>query len=118
MLRNLKHYSWAQRHGHRSIGGLGEKRGREKGRPFFKGRQRAIANQTNIGTVSKAAYVRDTSERRDETHNMRISQLIDIFLNMSELFSERARVCVRVCVRVCACVLVCVRACVRVCVRE
>ena len=37
-------------------------------RSSFKGRERAIVNQTNIGTVSKS-NVGETSERRGGAHN-------------------------------------------------
>ena len=54
VLRSLRHYMWAQRHctiGHQ------EKRGIERGNAWWsslRGRERAIANQTNPGTVSEA----------------------------------------------------------------
>ena len=57
VLRNLRHYLRAQSQRHHTIDRLGE-RGVERGgarRSSLKGRERAIVNQTNIGTVSKAA---------------------------------------------------------------
>ena len=56
MLRSLRHYLRAQSQGHHAIDRL-EERGMERGsarRSSLKGRERAIVNQTNIGTVSKA----------------------------------------------------------------
>ena len=56
VLRSLRHYLRAQSQGHHTIDRL-EERGEERGsarRPSLKGRERAIVNQTNIGTVSKA----------------------------------------------------------------
>ena len=58
LLRSLRHYLRAQSQGHHTIGRL-EERGVERGnarRSFLKGRERAIVNQTNIGTVSKATF--------------------------------------------------------------
>ena len=52
-LRSLRHYLRAQSQGHDTIDRL-EERGVERGsarRSSFKGRERAIVNQTNIGTV-------------------------------------------------------------------
>ena len=52
VLRNLKHYLRAQRQGHHTIDCLGE-RGVESGstqQSSLRGRERAIINQTNIGT--------------------------------------------------------------------
>ena len=56
VLRNLKHYLRVQSQGHHTIDRL-EERGVERGsarRCSLQGRERAIVNQTNIGTVSKA----------------------------------------------------------------
>ena len=56
VLRSLRYYLRAQSQGHHTIYRL-EERGVERGsarRSSLKGRQRAIVNQTNIGTVSKA----------------------------------------------------------------
>jgi len=56
VLRILKHYLRAQSQGHHTIDRLQE-RGVETGsiqRSSLKGREKAIINQTNIGTVSKA----------------------------------------------------------------
>ena len=56
MLRSLRHYLWAQSQGHHTIKHL-EERGVESGsarRSSLKGRERAIVNRMNIGTVSKA----------------------------------------------------------------
>ena len=56
VLRSLRHYLRAQNQGHHTVDRL-EERGVERGsarRCSFKGRERAIVSQTNIGTVSKA----------------------------------------------------------------
>ena len=56
VLRSLRHYLRAQSQGHHTIDRL-EERGVERGsarRSSLKGRERAIVNQTNTGTVSKA----------------------------------------------------------------
>ena len=56
MLRNLRHFLWAQSQVHHTIGRLKE-RGVERGnaqRSSLRGRERAIVNQNNIGTVSRA----------------------------------------------------------------
>ena len=55
VLRSLRHYLRAQSQGHHTIDHL-EERGVKRGsarRSSLKGRERAIVNQTNIGTVSK-----------------------------------------------------------------
>ena len=68
MLRSLRHYLRAQSQGNHTIDRL-EERGVERGsarRSSLKGRERAIVNQTNIGTVSKATLgklLRDGMER-------------------------------------------------------
>ena len=56
VLRSLRHYLLAQSQGHHIIDRLEERdvdRG-SAGRSFMKGRERAIVNQTNLRTVSKA----------------------------------------------------------------
>ena len=69
VLRSLRHYLLAQSQGHHTIERL-EERGVERGsaqRPFLRGRERAIVNQTNIGTVSRATLgklLRDGVESR------------------------------------------------------
>ena len=68
VLRSLGHYLLAQSRGHHTIDCL-EERGVERGsarRSSLKGRERAIVNQTNIGTVSKVTLgkrLRDGVER-------------------------------------------------------
>ena len=68
VLRSLRHYLRAQRQGHHTIDLL-EERGVERGsagRSSLKGRERAIVNQTNIGTVPKETLekpLRDGVER-------------------------------------------------------
>ena len=56
VLRSLEHYLWAQSQGHHTIDRLEERgvEGRSARRSPLKGRERAIVNQTNIGTVSNA----------------------------------------------------------------
>ena len=67
VLRSLRHYLRAQSQGHRTIDRL-EERGVERGsarRSSLKGRERAIVNQTNSGTVSKTTlgkFLRDGVE--------------------------------------------------------
>ena len=69
VLRSLRHYLRPQIQGHHTIDRL-EERGVERGsarRSSLKGREVAIVNQTNVGTVSKAALgerLRDGVERR------------------------------------------------------
>ena len=56
VLRSLRHYLRVQSQGHHIIDRLEERdvdRG-SAGRSFMKGRERAIVNQTNLRTVSKA----------------------------------------------------------------
>ena len=56
VVRSLRHYLRAQSQGHHTINRL-EETGVERGsarRSSLKGRERAIINQMNIGTVSKA----------------------------------------------------------------
>ena len=58
VLRNLRHYLRAQGQGHHTIDRL-EERGMERGfarRYSLIGRERAIVNQTNIGTVLKSKF--------------------------------------------------------------
>ena len=68
VLRSLRHYLRAQSQGHHTIDRL-EERGVERGstrRSSLIGRERAIVNQANIGTVSKVTLVkllRDGMER-------------------------------------------------------
>ena len=68
VLRSLRRQLQAQSQGHHTIDCL-EKSGVERGsarRSSLKGRERAIVNQTNIGTVSKATLgkpLRDGVER-------------------------------------------------------
>ena len=65
VLRSLRHYLRAQSQGHLTIDHL-EKRGVERGsarQSSLKGLERAIVNQSNIGTVSKATlgkFLRDS----------------------------------------------------------
>ena len=85
VLRSLRHYLRAQSQGHHTINSL-EKRGVERGsarRSSLKGRDRAIVNQTNVGTVSKATLGK---RLRDGVGcNMGFSQRIDTILTWSEL---------------------------------
>ena len=56
LLRSLRHYLQAQSQGYHTIDRM-EERGVERGsarRSSLRGRERAIVNQTNIGTVSNA----------------------------------------------------------------
>ena len=65
VLRSLRHYLWTQSQGYNTIDRL-EETGVERGsarRSFLKGRERAIVNQTNIGTVSKATLGKLLRER-------------------------------------------------------
>ena len=65
VLRSLRHYLRAQSQGHHTIDRL-EERGVERGsarRSSLKGRERAIVNQTNIGTVSKATLGKLLTDR-------------------------------------------------------
>ena len=68
VLRSLRHYLRVQSQRHHNIDRL-EERGVERGsarRSSLKGRERAIVNQTNIGTVSKAIlgkHLREGMER-------------------------------------------------------
>jgi hypothetical protein len=68
VVRSLRHYLRAQSQGHHTIDRL-EERGVERGsaqRSSLRGRERAIVNQTNIGTVSRATLgklLRDGVER-------------------------------------------------------
>ena len=64
VLRSLRHYLRAQSQGQHTIDRL-EQIGVERGsvrRSSLKGRERAIVNQTNIGTVSKAALGKPLSD--------------------------------------------------------
>ena len=63
VLRSLRHPLRAQSHGHHTIDRLEERGVR---RSSLKGRERAIVNQTNIGTILKATLgklLRDGVER-------------------------------------------------------
>ena len=68
VLTSLRHYLWTQSQGYNTIDRL-EETGVERGsarQSFLKGRERAIVNQTNTGTVSKATsgkLLRDGVER-------------------------------------------------------
>ena len=65
VLRSLRHYLQAQSQGHCTIDRL-EERGVESGRTRWsslKGRERAIVNQTNLGTVSKTTLRKLLRER-------------------------------------------------------
>ena len=65
-LKSLIHYLRAQSRGHHTIDRLEGGVERSARRSFLKGRERAIVNQTNIGTVSKATLgklLRDGVER-------------------------------------------------------
>ena len=55
VLRSLEHYLWAQSQGHHTIDRLEERgvEGRSARRSPLKGRERAIVNQTNIGSILK-----------------------------------------------------------------
>ena len=69
VLRSLRHYLRAQCQGHHTIDRLQE-RGVERGsvqRSSLRGRERAIINQTNTGTVPKATFW-ETPERRGGAH--------------------------------------------------
>ena len=84
--RSLRHYLRAQSQGHDPIDRL-EERGVERGsarRSSLKGRERAIVDKTNIGTVSQATLGKLTSERRGGAH-MGISERINATLNWTEL---------------------------------
>ena len=67
VLKSLRHYLWAQSQGRHTIDCL-EERGASSSarRSSLKGRERAIVNQMNTGTVSKATLgklLRDGVER-------------------------------------------------------
>ena len=82
VLRNLRHYLQAQSQGHHTIDRL-EERSVERGsarRSSLKGRERAIVNHTNIGTVSKAPLGKSLFERRGGAH-MGLSERIATILN-------------------------------------
>ena len=101
VLRSLRHYLRAQSQGHHTTDRL-EERGVERGsarRSSLKGRERAIVNLTNIGTVSKAT-LGDTSERRSGAH-MGFSESTDNILNWTELnvHSDNALRLLRVLIR-------------------
>ena len=80
VLRSLRHLLRARSQGHHTIDHL-EERGVERGssrQSSFKGRERAIVNQTNTRTVSKATFGK-RSERRSGAH-MGFSEGIDLSL--------------------------------------
>ena len=82
-LRSLRHYLRAQSQGQHTIDRL--ERGVERGsarRSSFKGRERAIVNQTNIRTVSKAALGKLTGKRGGA--HMGFSERIGTILNWTE----------------------------------
>ena len=69
-VRSLRQSGRAQRQGHHTIDHT-EERGVERGnaqRSSFRGRERTIANQTNIGTVSRKGNIGETHERRGGAH--------------------------------------------------
>ena len=81
VLRSLRLYLRTQSQGHHTVDRL-EERGVERGsarRSSLKGRERAIVNQTNIGTVSKATLGK-TSDSQGGVH-MGFSERIDTILN-------------------------------------
>ena len=82
VLRSLRHYLRAQSQGHRTIDRL-EERGVERGsarRSSLKGRERAIVNQTNIGTVSKTTLGKLLGDGVERII-MGFSERIDTILN-------------------------------------
>ena len=92
VLRNLWHYMRAQSQGHHTFDRL-EERGVKRGsarRSSLKGRERAIVNQTNIGTVSKATLGKLNSERRSEAHFYELFQAhrYHLELNWTELLLQ------------------------------
>ena len=85
VLRSLRHYLREQSQGHHTIDRL-EERGVERGsarRSSWKGRERAIVSQTNIGTVSKATLAKLLRDGVERT-NMSFSECIDTILNRTE----------------------------------
>ena len=93
VLRSLRHYLRVQSQGHHTTDRL-EERGVERGsarRSSLKGRERAIINQTNIGTVSKAAL----GKLLRETH-MGFSERIDTILNSTEVFLQMTKLIIEV----------------------
>ena len=84
VLRSLRHYLRAQSQGHHTIDCL-EEWGMERGsarQSSFKGREMAIVNQMNTGTVSKAVFGK--LRERDGAH-MGFSEHIDTVLNWTVL---------------------------------
>ena len=85
VLRSLRHYLWVLSQGHDTIDRL-EERGTERESvrwSSLKGWERAIVNQTNIGTISKSTQgklLRDGVE-----HTWAFSECIDTILNWTEL---------------------------------
>ena len=84
VLRSLRQYLRAQSQLHHMNDRLGIERGVERGsaqRSSLRGRERAIVNQTYIGTVPKATlWIRETPERRVGAH-MGFPECIDTILN-------------------------------------
>ena len=84
VLTSLRHYLWTQSQGYNTIDRL-EETGVERGsarRSSLKGRERAIASQTNIGTVSKATLGKLPREReRWGRAHMGFSERIYTILN-------------------------------------
>ena len=72
VLKSLRNYLRAQSQGHYPIDRLEERQSSSKGR------ERAIVNQTNIRTISKATFGK--TERRGGAH-MGFSERIDTILN-------------------------------------
>ena len=64
VLRSLRHYLWAQSLGHHAIDRLKERGMERKSARLssLKGSEKAIVNQTNIGSVSKAIFGYDLRE--------------------------------------------------------
>ena len=81
-LRSLKHYLRAQSQAHHAINHL-EETGVERGsarQSSLKGQERAIVNQTNIRTVSKATLGKHLRDGMDGAP-MGFSERIDTILN-------------------------------------
>ena len=82
VLRSLRYYLRAQSQEHHTIDRL-EERGVDRGsarRSSLKGRERAIVNQTNIRTVSKATLGKHLRDGMDGAP-MGFSERIDTILN-------------------------------------
>ena len=140
VLRSLRHYLWVQSQGHHTIDHL-EERDVERGsarRSSLKGWKRAIVNQMNIGTVSKATLgklLRDWVEHLDTILNcvpmqvclfwlmcLHVSVCMSVSLSvgwsvclcMSVLAHVSACICLCICWTVCRSVSVCLSVCVSV----